>query len=252
MENRGSGASRPRLDHVLSKWARLGIGFDIEPARRTPDLERLISDTATIAGESARLVGMAATWLARYAMLVARHRLRAIVLTQLADDDAPALGLMLESAARFGRTRHFDSVIATCESATKRGGTAPRPLFDSQRGWPAIEALADRRASDLSRRWRRWAQDIEFRDDVLRSPTWIMQRNPSLRRRADLGGDLRASILATILHDPTAGDSELELSRRCAATRRAVRLALDQLELAGHIERRAVGRRVTIALRAAA
>jgi hypothetical protein len=231
------------LDDLLARWSRLGVAFDVEPSRRTPDLERLIIDTAARAGESARLVGMAATWLGRFTMLVARHRLRALVKRELPDEHAPALGLILETAGRFARSRHFDSAIAACDAALRRVDPTPQPLFEAQRGSPAMAKLAERRASDLSRRWRRWAQDIECRDDALRLPLWIMQHNPSLRLRADLGGDLRASILATLEDDASAGASELELARRCGATRRALRLALDQLELAGHVERRAEGRR---------
>ena len=240
------------LDDLLRGWARLGVAFDLEPSPRTPDLERLIIDTAVHAGESARLMGMAATWLGRYARLAARHRLRALALRELHDDHAPALGLLLETAAKFSHTRHFDAVMTVCDAALARSDPSPRPLFDAQRSSPAMAALAERRASQRSRRWRRWAQEFDHRDDALRSPLWIMQQNPALRLRADLGGDLRASILATLEDDSSAGASELELSRRCAATRRAVRLALDQLELAGHIERRANGRRMAIERRGAA
>jgi hypothetical protein len=56
-----------------------------------------------------------------------------------------------------------------------------------------------------------------------------MHRNPDLVPRADFRGDLRASVLASLGHDPGAGRSELDLARRSGGSRAQVRAALDNL-----------------------
>ena len=63
-------------------------------------------------------------------------------------------------------------------------------------------------------------------------------------------GDLRATILITLREKPEAGESELELARNCSATRAAIRPALEDLELSGHISRQELGRKKSILLRA--
>ena len=60
-----------------------------------------------------------------------------------------------------------------------------------------------------------------------------MRENPSLVARADLRGDLRASVLAALEHDADAGQSELDLARCSGGSRAQVRSALDNLELTG-------------------
>jgi hypothetical protein len=64
-----------------------------------------------------------------------------------------------------------------------------------------------------------------------------MHRNPDLVPRADFRGDLRASVLASLGHDPGAGRSELDLARSCGGSRAQVRAALDNLEMTGKARR---------------
>jgi predicted transcriptional regulator len=64
-----------------------------------------------------------------------------------------------------------------------------------------------------------------------------MHHNPGLIARADFRGDLRASVLASLEHDAGAGQSELELARRCGGSRAQVRSALENLELTGKVRR---------------
>jgi hypothetical protein len=64
-----------------------------------------------------------------------------------------------------------------------------------------------------------------------------MHRNPDLVPRADFRGDLRASVLASLGHDPGAGRSELDLARRSGGSRAQVRAALDNLEMTGKARR---------------
>ena len=79
----------------------------------------------------------------------------------------------------------------------------------------------------------------------------MLARNPALAARAALEGDLRASILAEIeaVRARAAAatvPSELELARRCGASRQAIRKALERLEMSGLVVRRKVGRRCEI------
>ncbi len=73
-----------QLDNLLRQWTQIGAGFSAEPDGMTPDLERLLLDTARHAHEMARLFIMAAAWLHRYGDL--RGDLRASVLASLRFD----------------------------------------------------------------------------------------------------------------------------------------------------------------------
>jgi hypothetical protein len=236
------------IDHVLAQWARAGAGFNIEHAGGSPDLERLLLNTARCAPHSARLFTLAATWLSAYGHLVARHRLRQLVVNELNDEDAAALGLLLDIVREKTDTRHFNTVILACRPAV-----SPHPLFNAEKVNDLFHARAQRRASDISRRWNLWVEPIELKRDAVHSAFWIARTNPVYQDRADFCGDLRCSILETLRHDPHAGASELELARNCGATRMAVRSAIEKLALAGRIERPAVtGRKRPVILAASA
>jgi hypothetical protein len=73
MENTTMNSRALDLDIVAAGWTRLGVMLNVTPARHTPDLERLILDTARIASSNSRLFLLAASWLARYGDYVARH-----------------------------------------------------------------------------------------------------------------------------------------------------------------------------------
>ena len=123
---------------------------------------------------------------------------------------------------------------------------SPRPLFDIECANEAFRRMAEARASEVSRKWNLWAPEFEPKFDALRPAAWIMRMNPDYQERASLKGDLRASLLLELQDDPQVGASESELARRCGAERAAIRDALDDLELAGRIERRAEKNRLRI------
>jgi len=118
----------------------------------------------------------------------------------------------------------------------------PQPLFTAQRSHAFLAARAKANASDISKKWNLWCGPIEFKPDALRPPHWIMARNPDFIHRADFRGDLRASILATLAHDPAATTSELALARTCGGSRAQVRAALENLEMTGRVKREQIGR----------
>lgn len=212
------------LDDVIRRWASLGAGFDAGPldvSRYDIDIERLLLDTARHASENARLFIMAATWLRTYGDLVAKHRLKRLIRDELALEFHAALGLLLDVAQQGSHPLEFKTVIKNLQPAPE-----PRPLFDSSRTNAALAALAERKASAISRRWNLWCEAFEFRNDAMRPAAWMMARHQSLRTRADFRGDLRASILASLRHDAGAGGSELKLARLAGGSRAQVRSAL--------------------------
>jgi hypothetical protein len=230
------------LDRVIGDWARLGVAFSAEASDDSPDLERLVIATARVGPLSPRVFEAAVAWLGRYGRWVARDRLAALAATELPDDGAGVLGLLLELAqARLG-DRPFRRTIPWCAERLRRLDPAPRPLFVRQRERRRLAGLAEREATDASRRWRLWMRPLSPRDDILRTSRWIVARNPSYQRRADLQGDLRCAIIETLRHDPDAGASATELQRRCGVrSYPPVLKALGQLERSGTIARGASG-----------
>ncbi len=232
-------------DHedMLRRWARLGAMFDARPVRRTPDVERLVVDTAACVSEAARLLGMAVTWLQRHAAFVCRHRLAALA-AEIHDEEASAaLGYILTLAKTEGQLAHYNLAIEQCQ-----GCSPARPLFAVYRTSPALQELARQQSDPLAKPWGLWAPPERRYTDAIRPTSWILKRNPSLRLRGLLGGQLSASIVATLQDDPHAGRSETALARACHATRKATRDALDQLELGQLVRREPQGRAVRIRL----
>lgn len=217
-----------RLDNLVSQWTRLGAGFTADQSADTPDLERLLLETARQAPHMARLFIMAATWLHRYGDLIAKHRLKRLIRDELEREHHPTLGLLLDIAQQGTHPAQFASIIRGLSPASE-----PRPLFEIERSSVELTERARRRASAISSRWGLWCEEIEFKDNALRPASWLMSQNPGLIMRADFRGDLRASVLVALEHDENAGRSELDLARRCGGSRAQVRSALDNLELTG-------------------
>jgi hypothetical protein len=118
-----------------------------------------------------------------------------------------------------------------------RPAEQPAPLFEAERSPPALAERAERRASDISRRWNRWTEPLTPNDDALRPAEWIIAENPTLAFRADFRGDQRASILLVLRDEPVEGSTISRLARRCLASRTAVLHAVGDLALAGHLRR---------------
>lgn len=233
-------------ESVASDWARLGVMLNVVPARHTPDVERLILDTARIASQNSRFFILAASWLARYGDYVARHRLARLIHDEMEDEHRPTMGFLLDWAKKHGGKANdfrFNLAINVCRPAKDLG-----PLSDIERKNAVFSRLAKQRASALSRKWGRWMSEFEIKENALRPAEWIAEHNPSLRERALCGGDLMASVLAECLSDPRTIDSESELARRCGASRPALRDAIRRLRLAGLIQTSEHGRATTISL----
>jgi hypothetical protein len=244
------------VDSVTSQWARLGAMFNVRAAPRTPDLERLLLDTARAAPANSRLFILAATWLARFGDYVAKHRLARLIRDELEPEHRPVLGFMLEWAKRHGASTgsRFNLAIKACGplpagDALSGALSDGRPLLDVERHNPHLARLAERRASELSRKWGRWMADFEPKLDALRPDEWVAANNPALYERALTGGDLIASVLAECEAHAGPVASESELARRCGASRPAVRDAIRRLRLAGRLRTVERGRSNAIELR---
>lgn len=216
---------------IISDWVRIGVLINYAPSDRTPDVEHLLLDTARVAHADPLAFTMAATWLVEYGRLVAVHRLKRLIVTELEHDYVPVLGYLLQTAVDHGATPKLSRAIDACEPAT-----TPEPLFDAYKANPTLVAISEQHATEESKRWGLWAPPVQLKFDALRPTRWILRQNPEFRERAIRNGDLRCSILETLRRDVKDHRvaSESELARLCAANRAAVRKALDDLELEGY------------------
>lgn len=219
-------------DILIRDWVRLGALFNVEPARDAPDIERLLLRTAQGIPHNARLLPVVATWLSVYGNAVARHRLGRLIREELAQDDQPALGLLLEAAIEHGAPAGLRACVRACASAD-----SALPLYLFQRDDAGLALVAEKNASALSKRWGVWAPEVVLKGDAVRPASWVHERNPGLQQRIMRKGDLRVSILESLRRDTPDGSapSELALTRLTGATRAAVRPALDSLVLEGAV-----------------
>lgn len=219
-------------ESVECDWARVGVLFGCEPSQRTPDIERLLIDTARKCPDNARLLPLAVTWLVEYGQFVARHRLRRLVQTELEPKPQAILGLLIEEAVRHGATRELLIVTVECDPLSPAV-----PLSRVQRDQASLANVSERRASELSQKWGVWTPPVEIKPDAVRPVTWLLDQNTEYRERVIRKGDLRVSIIETLRRDVPGHSvaSEAALSRLSGATRAAVRKALDALRLEGVI-----------------
>ncbi len=228
------------VEIVTSDWTRVGCGFNAQPSAETPDIERLVLETARVMPQMSRLLIMGATWLHLYGDAVARHRLARLISEELEPEHHPTIGLFLDIAQQGTHPHWFEAITRELPPVV-----TPRALFDVYREL-GLTARALQSASEISLRWGLWCEPVGWKMNAMRPAWWIMQHNPSLLTRADFRGDLRASVLGSLRHDAESGGSELSLARACGGSRAQVRAALDNLEMTGRVKRsRVKGSRAT-------
>lgn len=219
------------IDQLLRDWRALGVDVAIQPSAHTPDLESVILRTAALMPDASRLFPIGFSWLVTYQTLVARHRL-AQMAGEIADrEHLAALGLLLDAVKHETGSPHLSSAIARCRP--RGSGIA---LLRSERHADYLP-IVELEACKLSRKWGLLTPMPAVKTDAIRPIGWVLKANPSLRVRALLGGNLAASILATIAAEPDSGASESALARACGATRKAIRDSLVYLEFCGLIDR---------------
>ncbi len=227
---------------ISSFWARLGTPGGNALPKGAADLERLIVETAKGLAREPEVLAMVAAWLGDHQDLLARHRLRRIIIKELAGAELAAMGLMLD-LARGGRASvTLDFLISACKPLA-----VGRPLAASHRGRPLLVMLARDHASDVFKHWGLWHPPLP-QPSAARGRDWILQHNPTLRERALLGNGLKASVLACLRHDLPKGAGESDLALACGATRKAVHQALDALQQGGWVTRTSIGNRHTYRL----
>jgi hypothetical protein len=233
--------NRSTETQIASAWARLGVMLNVQPSRRTPDIERLLLDTARLAPANFRLFILAAAWLHHFSAYVADHRLARLLQDELDAEARPTLGLLLEWAC--GKNLRF--ALDACANSIPKTG---RPLSDAEDLMPVLRRQAEQNASPLSRKWGRWIPDdaMPVKHNAIRPVAWVAHHNPTLAVRSTLD-DVAASILAEW---PYGGlvEGVLEVSRRVGASRLATHRALVVLQLAGrvHVEKRPGLRAATV------
>lgn len=229
------------LDSVAARWTRIGVMFNVTPSDTAPDLERLLIDTAKVAGEDPRLFGMAATWMSKYAHFIAKHRLARMVSDELSIPQSAVLGLLIDFARRFAKAPILPLVLRACTRLAN-----PRPLFSADRSNHAFAQVAKDYACDISLRWGLWTDDLEPSYDALRPVEHLLEQNPGFRIRARFQNDLRLSVLMCLDYEYVNPVSEAELTRRCGVTRRAMHNAIDILWQSGDINRERLRRGYSI------
>ncbi len=218
-------------DSLEAAWARLGVLLQCAPASRSPDLERVLLETARSVGGNARLYPLVVSWLAGYGGFVAKHRLKRLIVAELEPEHQAALGLILETALAHGAARDLSVPLEACVRRTVAG-----PLFAAQQADAGLRAIAEKHATAVSRQWGVWAPEVELKRDAVRPVGWLLEQNPGYRERIVRKGDLRCSILETLRLDTDGrARSESELARLSGATRTAVRKALEALVQEGEV-----------------
>lgn len=221
-----------KADDVLRAWAALGIAFDSVPLEGDIDLERLLLESARRLPRMPRLLPLVVTWLRSFGDAVARHRLRRLIAEELEPEHHGALGLLLTLADAGVRPARFTTAVRLL-----RPVSPAHPLFDVQRATPALIERARARALPASRRWGVWTEPFEPRPDAVLPPHAALGTHSRLRTAIDFRGDLRASVLASLAHDPAARDSESALATCAGGSRAQVRHAIENLEVTGRVRR---------------
>ncbi len=226
------------LDSIVSQWVRVGAKLGSAPAKRSPDIERLIVRSASVMQDMPRLHRMMIAWLIRYGELTSRHRLAELARKITSPLTSATLGFTLARTKRVTHSDHFNLAISACQPLPR-----PQPLFEAFQRSSAMVAFAEETTCPLALEWGLWAPEekdlsVHLYHDAIRPTKWIMKNNPPLKIRALFSGKLQASILVTLQADPATGKSESALARAVGATRVAIRKALAHLELCQLIERK--------------
>jgi biotin operon repressor len=228
-----------------AQWKYWGAGFNVPPCVGPVNLEQLLVDTAKEDGmaDNPRLYVMAVTWLAEHHEIIELDQLARLA-EKLRGRDSARLGLLLETAQKFIGAGVFSQVLLVCQP-----WETPEPLCDVDRSSPGMVRTAERKASPLSLKWGLWADPIdELKHDAMRPASWIAQANPEFLFRKLLKGDVRSKVISALAGLGQNEVSETNLTRRVGCTRRAMHLALENLEASGLIFRQRQGRRYAISL----
>jgi len=226
------------------RWSKLGAAFNVKAADTTPDIEQLLIDTAAALPKKARLFPVAATWLCKNYRLVCRHRLAGLAARIDNPQTSAALGLLLDTVKSKIDIDHFNIAIKKCKALKKA-----EPLFEIDRSNHKLTVMAKTTSCEMGLKWGLWHPELQLKKDTIKTTDWIMNENKTLINRAVFNGNLRASILETLICEKQAGQSESALAKCCGVTRKAIREALDHLEFCRMITRNSIAGKIQIMIK---
>jgi biotin operon repressor len=228
---------------LAARWKYWGVGFNVPPCTTPVNLEEVLIDTAGELAQNPRLLVMTVTWLVEHHPIIEVEHLTQLA-QRLRGRDSARLGLLLETAQESIGADVFSSVLDVCQPWEPH-----EPLFDVDRDLPGMALLAEKNATRISREWGLWADQIDrLKHNALRPASWIAQHNPTFVLRTLLRGDVRSKVMTALSEERLHDVSETQLTRRAGCTRRAMHLALENLETSGLIVRKRQGRKYAISL----
>ncbi|MFW5839007.1 MAG: hypothetical protein ACOCZE_00350 [Planctomycetota bacterium] len=235
--------TRAKGASILSRWKRWGISLNVDPATDPCSVEQLLIDTAIELDANARLFVLAVTWLVQHHPIVDVERLAELGL-RLRGDASARLGLLLDTAQKWIGDPVFDKAIGSCYPAE-----TPKPLFAVEAKRPSLAKLAEKTASQASRRWGLWTQSLDrMKTESIRPASWIAKHNQTYTLRWLFKGDVRSRVVTALMEEGQTDLCEADLTRMKGCTRKAMHAALSNLTDAGLIKRTRHGRRYVIGL----
>ncbi len=225
-------------DCLYSQWARIGVGFDVDPAQVTVSAESLLARTCSAASDSPRLFWAAASWLAIHHQLV-NGRLLAKELKTLENQFSAVAGAILSVAIELNPTAStLDQAISHCSPLKGK-----RVLFAQYAINPILTEYARRESFELFERWGFWHNQISDKRDAIRPVSWIIKACPDLRIRSILGASLDAEIMHQVLLQPLSATA---LKNRLPYTYASIHEAASRLCDRGLLKKRAQGRALVL------
>lgn len=184
---------------AASRWARVGVLFNAEPAPDPVDLETLVVDTAAVARTDERLFVMAASWLAVHHALVDGARLARSIRDREATDaevTSAVTGALLSLALTAAPgAAAIEAGLVECQPLARTGG--PRvlpPLFSILTEYPDLLAVVRREALPLYAAWGFAHNDQTLKPNAVRPLAWVLRHAPELRARATAPPPLNAAL----------------------------------------------------------
>jgi hypothetical protein len=243
--------SSQRIESIEAGWSRLGVLLPVASAKESPDLERLLLESARQLPANARLFPIVASWLAEFGGFVAKHRLGRLITSELETLHQPALGLLLETAIQLGAPKDLSQAVQACRPPrSPPRSSGPTSEARTWRHWPS-ETPPHSRGNGASGRRESNPSGMPFAPRIGCSGTTGASASGSSARAT-----CAAASWSRCGSIPTGTvRSEADLARLSGATRAAVRKSVAALIQEGEIrfvESPADARSRGIALRSAA
>ena len=225
-------------NNLYSQWARIGVGFDVDPPREDVSVESLFTRTSKVASDFPRMFWSAASWLAVHHQLV-NGRLMAKELETLESQYSAVAGAILRVAIELNPTAStLDQVILHCSPLRRK-----RVLFAQYANNLVLAEYAKKESLELFDGWGFWHNQISDKRDAIRPISWIIKACPDLRIRSILSASLDAEIMHQVLLQPLSATA---LMNRLPYTYASIHEAASRLCDRGLLKKRAEGRALVL------